>query len=104
MRFQKTETPQFKPGDRVVVVDSDRCPSAVGKTGTVCTVSPLHGEHVPDGEFPVDGVRNDRLDLMFGSPTFTANQLQHATTPPEETPKPTTTRDDYPISIPSRPV
>lgn len=90
MRFQ-TETPQFKRGDRVVVVASDRYPATVGRTGEVCTVSALHGEHVPDGEFAVDGVRDAWMDLMFGSPTYTADQLRHATA-------------DYPISIPSQPV
>lgn len=103
-----SETPQFKPGDRVMVVASDRYPATVGKTGTVCTVSAMHGQQVPDGEFAVDGVRDPRFDLMFGSPTFTADQLRHATQPeetrmPQDKPKPTT-RDDYPVRIPSRPV
>jgi hypothetical protein len=111
MRFQTAETPQFRPGERVVIAASDRYPATVGRTGTVCTVSAMHGERVPDGEFTVDGVRDVHLDLMFGSPTFTGGQLRHATdTQPEETPmpqdqpKPTPTRDDYPTRIPSRPV
>ncbi|WP_406418373.1 hypothetical protein [Streptomyces sp. NBC_01614] len=69
---------EFKPGDRVQVVASDKEPGTVGRTGTVCRVSPLHGDQVPPGEVAVDGVRDPELDWLLGPPTYRPDQLQPA--------------------------
>jgi hypothetical protein len=61
---------EIRKRDRVTVVSSPDAPGLEGRTGEAWPRD--------DGQVEVDGIRDARLDLAVGPPTFRPDQLRKA--------------------------